>query len=61
MHSDIQVVKEALRQLVKADSWITSALELEEMDDDIRDSWEAIRSDVHRELRDFLSTDEDAE
>lgn len=54
MHADVKVIKEALQQLRKANSWVQPALELEEMDAEVLSEWEDAYSSVIRALRDAL-------
>ena len=54
MHSDIRVVKEALKQLRKADSWVSPALDLEDIDSELAQRWADTLNSVENELKDYL-------
>ncbi len=54
MHSEARVIKEALEQLEKANSWVQPALEHDDVDEEVLQGWEDTYSSVLRALRNQL-------
>lgn len=54
MHSDIKVVKEAIQQLQKANTWVITALAVEGMDEEVGDRWSETVDAVLDQLKEYL-------
>lgn len=54
MHSDVRVAKEAQTQLRKVNSWVAPALEIEGMEEELQERWEALFSEIMDALSSFL-------
>ncbi len=54
MHSDIRVVKEAMAQLKKANTWVVPALLVDDIDAEVKERWDEAVDLVHSELKEWL-------
>ncbi len=54
MDTHVKVMKEALAQIRKANSWVEPALEVEEIDDELAQDWADVAGRIENALKDFL-------
>jgi len=53
MHSELRIIKEAWKQLDKANSWVEPALRSEGIDEELKERWDELFNDIQGAFHDW--------